>query len=88
MDPGISNVNVALTRAKENLVLCYETFEDDPLLQKLHETPMLLDVFTIEGTKRHKAPEILRFNEYRLSQIYNKLITEETLYFDDFNTQL
>lgn len=32
MDPGISNVNVALTRAKENLVLCYETFDDDPLL--------------------------------------------------------
>lgn len=32
MDPGISNVNVALTRAKENLVLCYEIFDDDPLI--------------------------------------------------------
>ena len=32
MDPGISNINVALTRAKENLVLCYEIFDDDPLL--------------------------------------------------------
>ena len=32
MDPGISNVNVALTRAKENLVLCYEIFDNDPLL--------------------------------------------------------
>lgn len=48
---------------------------------------MFLDVFTIEGTKRNKAPEILRFNEYRLSQIYNKLVTEETLYFNNFDTQ-
>ena len=32
MDPGISNVNVALTRAKENLVLCYEIFDNDPLI--------------------------------------------------------
>lgn len=79
MDPGISNVNVALTRAKENLVLCYETFDDDPLLKKLHETPMFLDVFTIKGTKRHKTPKILCFNEYNLSQIFNKLITHETL---------
>lgn len=31
-DPGISNVNVAITRAMENLVLCYELVSDDKIL--------------------------------------------------------